>query len=41
MSSDNTPPPEAGRFRRTLISVMGAQVLALLLLWLLQMRYGG
>jgi hypothetical protein len=30
-----------GLFRRTLIRVLAVQVLALLLLWLLQIRYSG
>ena len=36
------PPPDdrpAGRFRATLIRVMAVQVIALILLWLLQSRY--
>ncbi len=37
------PSPEADglRFRRTLVSVMVIQVVALLLLWWLQARYPG
>jgi hypothetical protein len=43
------PPPHpqrpddaaAARFRRTLASVMAVQVVALVLLWLLQRRYTG
>ena len=31
--------PDDGRFRRNLIRVMSVQVVALLLLWLLQHRY--
>ena len=31
--------PDARRFRRTLVRVMSVQVIALLLLWLLQHRY--
>ena len=34
--SSDPPSPD---FRRTLISVMSVQVLALLLLWFLQLRY--
>lgn len=34
-------PEEPGQFRRTLISVMAVQVVTLLLLWLLQVRYTG
>ena len=38
------PPPErdreaAARFRATLVRVLGVQVVALVLLWLLQSRY--
>ncbi len=32
---------EPSRFRRTLLNVMAMQVVALLLLWLLQARYTG
>lgn len=35
------PAPERRRFRRTLLSVMAVQVATLLLLWLIQLRYGG
>jgi hypothetical protein len=35
-----TPKP-ASRFRRTLVRVLALQALALLVLWLLQARYGG
>ena len=31
--------PDDGRFRRNLVRVMSVQVVALLLLWLLQHRY--
>ena len=31
----------AGRFRRTLVRVMAVQLVTLLMLWLLQARYGG
>ena len=34
-------PRDAARFRRTLARVMSVQVLTLVLLWLLQWRYGG
>lgn len=30
----------AGRFRRTLVRVMGVQLVTLFVLWLLQSRYG-
>ncbi len=39
----DAPVPSAadpGRFRRTLVRVMAVQVVTLLLLWLLQARYG-
>lgn len=43
MPSIPPPPPEApedsARFRRTLVKVMGMQVVALLALWWLQARY--
>jgi hypothetical protein len=32
--------PGGARFRRTLIRVMSVQVITLVLLWLLQRRYG-
>ena len=32
-------PEEKSRFRRTLVRVMAMQVVALVLLWLLQLRY--
>ena len=32
---------DAGRFRITLVRVMAVQVVTLVLLWLLQSRYGG
>ncbi len=32
---------DATRFRRTLVRVMTVQVVTLILLWLLQSRYGG
>ncbi len=35
------PGPAAPRFRRTLVRVMAVQLGTLLLLWLLQGRYGG
>lgn len=44
MSPTDTPePPERKRpsFRTTLVRVLAVQVLSLLLLWLLQMRYNG
>jgi len=41
MPPDTQPPTEPGLFRRTLARVMAVQVIALLLLWLLQLRYGG
>jgi hypothetical protein len=41
MPPDSTPSPDSGRFRRTLVRVMVVQVVALVLLWLLQTRYGG
>jgi hypothetical protein len=34
-------PRDAARFRRTLVRVMTVQVVALVLLWLLQRHYGG
>jgi len=34
------PTPANGRFRRILVRVLAVQVLTLLLLWLLQTRYG-
>lgn len=39
----NPPPAETPRrtFRSTLIRVMTVQVVALILLWILQTRYGG
>jgi len=45
-SPENTAPQDiiprdAARFRRTLVRVMSVQVAALVLLWLLQARYGG
>jgi len=33
--------PQATSFRRTLVRVMIVQVVTLVLLWLLQMRYSG
>ncbi len=33
--------PREGRFRITLFRVLAVQAVALLLLWLLQLRYGG
>ena len=40
--ADATPPVSEGRrFRRTLLQVMVVQLAALLLLLLLQLRYGG
>ena len=36
-----TPPEPERRFRRTLLRVMAVQLAALLLLMLLQLRYGG
>lgn len=41
MPDRNQAVKEAGRFRRTLVRVMTVQVVTLLLLWLLQARYGG
>ena len=44
MNSTDTPePPERKRpsFRTTLLRVLAVQVVSLLLLWLLQMRYSG
>lgn len=40
---DDLPPTDSGRsrFRTTLIRVLLVQVIALALLWLLQIRYGG
>ena len=32
---------DTNRFRRTLVRVMAVQVVTLILLWLLQARYGG
>jgi hypothetical protein len=32
-------PRDAARFRRTLVRVLAVQVIALVLLWLLQVRY--
>ena len=37
----NSTDEERARFRRTLVKVMAMQVLALVLLWLLQTRYAG
>jgi hypothetical protein len=34
-------PRDAARFRRTLVRVLAMQVVALVLLWLLQIRYSG
>ena len=34
-----TESPERARFRRTLVKVMAMQVVALILLWLLQSHY--
>ncbi|MGD8322077.1 MAG: hypothetical protein PVJ02_16630 [Gemmatimonadota bacterium] len=44
MSPTDTPEPAARErpsFRTTLIRVLAVQVVSLLLLWLLQMRYNG
>ena len=35
------PDPAQSKFRRTLLSVMAVQVVALILLWLVQSRYNG
>ncbi len=35
------PDPAQSKFRRTLVTVMSVQVIALILLWLLQSRYNG
>jgi hypothetical protein len=40
MPNREPPTAGAGRFRRTLVLVMAVQVVTLLLLWLLQARYG-
>ena len=42
MSTDNTSRDQPrSKFRRTLVRVLGVQMVALVLLWLLQFRYGG
>jgi hypothetical protein len=42
MSPDDAPGSQSSSlFRRTLVRVMAVQVATLLLLWLLQVRYGG
>ena len=42
MSTDDTSHDQSqSKFRRTLVRVLGVQVVALVLLWLLQIRYGG
>jgi hypothetical protein len=41
MDRREAPPDAHHRFRRTLISVLAVQVVALALLWLLQARYAG
>jgi len=39
-ASDGSDPEGSARFRRTLVRVMSMQVVALLVLWWLQARYG-
>ena len=39
MTQPDADAPDAGRFRRTLVRVLGVQVITLVLLWLLQHRY--
>ncbi len=34
-----SPPPDRQRFRRTLIRVMSVQLVALILLWMLQVTF--
>ena len=42
MSTDDTSHDQSqSKFSRTLVRVLGVQVVALVLLWLLQIRYGG
>ena len=42
MSTDETSHDQPrSTFRRTLVRVLGVQAIALVLLWLLQLRYGG
>ena len=42
MSTDDTSRDQSrSNFRRTLVRVLGLQAIALVLLWLLQLRYGG
>ena len=42
MSTDDTSDDQPrSNFRRTVVRVLGVQVVALVLLWLLQFRYGG
>ena len=40
-SSETQPPRPKPTFRTTLIRVLAVQVVSLLLLWALQIRYGG
>ena len=41
MDRRDAPPDARLRFRRTLVRVMAVQVVALVLLWILQTRYAG
>ncbi len=42
MNPDDTSDDQSrSKFRRTLVRVLGVQMVALVLLWLLQFRYGG
>jgi len=40
-TDESSDRPTSSLFRRTLLRVVAVQVLTLLLLWLLQARYGG
>jgi hypothetical protein len=40
-TSDPSSDPSGSHFRRTLARVLAVQAVALLLLWLLQVRYAG
>jgi hypothetical protein len=41
MTPESTPAEARRRFRRTLVRVLAVQVIAVLLLWILQSRYSG
>jgi hypothetical protein len=41
MTPESTPAEAGRRFRRTLVRVLAVQVIAVLLLWILQSRYSG